>query len=1004
MGGWRPAAGLALSLLLALLGLGGVASLVKGARLHAPTQIAPNPGVSTTPPDTISPGAAPAAHEGQGLRLISSDERGVVLELLTPALQTVQESADGKRCSRLVVEGYGQTEAAGHPALPVKGALLGIPPGVTLTLTVLGVDATPLPGRYDLCPVPSPIIDEKPAGEVRYGGVARVRNARAYATDVLSPTSPAELVSTGMVRSQRVAQLRFHPFQYNPVTGELRHNRRIRVRLQFAPAGAQPLAPIAEVEEGAFEETLRATLLNYESARRWRAEPERSALQSVSASQSQPAYKLLVEQDGLYQVTHADLLAAGVAVTDVNPHTFRLTNGGQEVAIHVEGEEDDSFDAGDVLLFYGRGIDTRHTNTNVYWLTWGDGDGLRMSWVDGTPGGSAPVPTYLTATRRLEEDHNYQASRPSGPDGDRWYWDYIMAAGSPSSADYTTSLQHLAAAPYSATVRGLFRGFSADPAHHTRVYINGHLLDDAAWPPQSEYHFETSIPHSRLMELTNTISVTCGISNALDIVFVNWFEVEYRATYVAGEDLLFFSGAGGKTWEYQVSDLTTDTVDIMDITAPASPTRILSATVQPAGSVYTLAFQHAITQEHRYLALSPARRLSPMRIVLDGPSDLRSEANGADYLIITHGDFYTTVLPLADRRAAQGLRTAVVDVQDVYDEFSHGVFDPAAIRAFLAYTWSSWVRPAPAYLLLVGDGNYDPKDNLGRGETCYLPPYLADVDPWIGEVAADNRYACVSGEDILPDMHLGRLPVKTVSEAQAALAKILAYEQTPPSAGSNEQVLFVADNADQGGDFAALSDAIVDHYLVAPYTAQKVYYGVTHTTPVTARRAITQAINEGRLLVNYIGHASQQFWASEKLFRLSDVAALTNSDRLPLMVPMTCLDGYYIHPSPAGQDYSSLGEAIVQAPGRGAIASWSPTGMSVAPGHDLLNRGLFEALFLDGVLWLGPATTQAKLHLHANSGGYRDLIDTYLLFGDPALRLNVFRHTAYLPIVMRAAD
>jgi hypothetical protein len=106
---------------------------------------------------------------------------------------------------------------------------------------------------------------------------------------------------------------------------------------------------------------------------------------------------------------------------------------------------------------------------------------------------------------------------------------------------------------------------------------------------------------------------------------------------------------------------------------------------------------------------------------------------------------------------------------------------------------------------------------------------------------------------------------------------------------------------------------------------------------------------------------------------------------------MMCLDGYSIHPSPPGEDYSSLGEAIFGASGTGTIASWSPTGLGMSAGHEILDAGLFRAIFAPHLAQLGPATMQAKLHLHGSGGGYRELFDTYLLFGDPTLRLNLLK-------------
>ena len=322
-----------------------------------------------------------------------------------------------------------------------------------------------------------------------------------------------------------------------------------------------------------------------------------------------------------------------------------------------------------------------------------------------------------------------------------------------------------------------------------------------------------------------------------------------------------------------MSGFTTDQIELFDITVPASPIRISGATVEPGGQVYTLTFQQTSTGEHHYLAMSPSQRRTPLQIEHDAAADLRSTYLGADYIIIAHGDFLGAGQTLADYRASQGMRTIAVDVQDIYDEFNDGLLDPEAIHSFLAYAYTNWEAPAPSYVLLMGDGNYDFKNNYGFGEPNYVPPYLANVDYWMGEAAADNRYVCVSGEDVLPDMHLGRLAVKTAAEANDAIAKILNYEQNPPDGNWNQQVLFAADNPDSAGNFYAYSDTIADDYLPAPYMAQKVYYGQTYATAVETRAAIIDAFNGGRLLVNYVGHGSVQDWASERLFRVSDIPA-----------------------------------------------------------------------------------------------------------------------------------
>ena len=134
---------------------------------------------------------------------------------------------------------------------------------------------------------------------------------------------------------------------------------------------------------------------------------------------------------------------------------------------------------------------------------------------------------------------------------------------------------------------------------------------------------------------------------------------------------------------------------------------------------------------------------------------------------------------------------------------------------------------------------------------------------------------------------------------------------------------------------------------------------------------------------------------------MTDLPNLTNGNRLPFMLPFTCLEGYFIWPSPQSGDSSALGESIVRIDGRGAIASWSPTGYGLTYGHNLLDRSLFNNLFSNRQTQLGYLTTQAKYDLYATSSLYDDLIETYALFGDPALRLQVLPNQVTLPLVFR---
>jgi len=938
-----------------------------------------------------------------GVHLIKSNEDGIIIELSTPRYEVKETVIDGVTYHLLSVPDYGLLAEEGKPQLPIKGVMIGVPLESTVTMRVLEANGSLLPNQYDIRPAPQPIVEwEFPelrgggAPSPRYLGQEFVKDEKVYLADALYPADVARVADVGFIRQQRFARLELHPFQYNPVSRQVQMVQRLVVELTFTyPEGKAPESLVDVQEAGGFEEILRRSLLNYESARQWRGKAPEATL-AASQVPPQPGYRVTVEQDGIYQMTYDDLDTAGLPVDTLDPRTFQLFNMGSEVAIYVEGEGDGSFDPGDYILFYGQKMDTRYTRANVYWLTYDQTyDVSRMDERDGTPSEIPSVPSYFKATALLEEDNHYWSNMPGGDDQDRWHWTDVYGKA-PAAGDKTFELilSNMASGTYSATLRAQLHGYSsdagADPDHHLKLYANDNFVDHAWWDGRTSYLFEANFSSSCLIEGSNAIKLECPGdtgSTKYDVVFIDWLEVDYRHTYTAeGDSLRFFGSDQVGTWDYPVGGFATNDIEVFDITEPATTTKIVSTTVESSSS-YTLKFKDSVTEEREYWALTTAQRLSPVSIELDTPSDLHSTANGADYIIITHSDFYDDVLPLDNRRAAQGLRTIVVDVQDVYDEFSYGVFDPRAIRDFLAYSFSNWVEPPPSYVLLVGDGHYDFKDNLSSGMSNYIPPYMAaEIDDTLGEAPADNRYVCISGDDIVPDMHIGRFPANTNAEAQAMVNKVLNYEQNPASGDWNSKVLFVADDADGAGNFDALSDDIADNYLPSSYTAEKVYYKVTHFTVNGVRTAIINAINEGRFLVNYIGHGAVPWWAGEKLFGVDDIPSLTNAEKLPMMLPMTCQEGYFANPYLTAP---SLSESLVRADGKGAIASWSATGWGMALGHHYLDQGFFTAVFTDTISEIGTATYLGKLNLYENTTGYRDLMDTYVLFGDPFMKLNL---------------
>lgn len=711
-------------------------------------------------------------------------------------------------------------------------------------------------------------------------------------------------------------------------------------------------------------------------------------------------YKIQIGQTGMHVITYEMLAAAGLPVTSLNPGTFQLFEQGIEIARQiVDADGDGAFSPGDGIVFYGRTLWTEYTSKNIYWLTYGYGSGLDMAERSAAPNPALPQVETFLETLHLEQDTRYVRAIPLTGEADRWHWILYQTSCSinkPAVVTIPVNTPGVAAGSFTAALTPRLRGFNKNdstPIQHTAIFnVNGTIIGTATFANQSEFTGSFSFSQALLQEGENAITLTapCPTPSTSDLGLINWYEVSYHRTYAAPATGQFaFSvdvpGPVGLT----LTGLSGTAVEVYDITDPQHPQRLTGVAPALIASS-SLALSHTPDKPGRYLATSSEQLLAPETIVLDTPSHLRAAAEGADWIIITPADFRTEAERLAaHRRYYQHYRTAVVDVQDIYDEFNGGVKDKNAIRDFLRHAYENWPRPAPQYVVLLGDGHYDPRYLLSSTTLIdHIPPYLAAVNPFDGIVAADNRYVAYDpvppAKNPAPFMHLGRLPANTLADAQAMVDKIIAYE-TAPAGDWNLNTLFIADNADQGGNFPVNSDKVAEGTVLPPeYNRQKIYYQVNYANKTDANNAIIEAINQGVLFVNYHGHASTMNWSSEPLLAQSDQARMTNFGMYPVFLPMTCLEGDFINPSGSLQ---SFGETVVRLPNAGAVASWSPTGKGVAQGHDLIYEAFYAAIFEHGITQVGPATTYAKQEMYNSDSLFKDLIDSYILFGDPATPL-----------------
>ncbi|NOX61528.1 MAG: hypothetical protein GXP42_06220 [Chloroflexi bacterium] len=947
-----------------------------------------------------------AAGPRPGLHLREANANRVVLELYVSNIQLLP-SVNAPGFVRVEAEGLdGQTGKPGAPRLPATSVLVAIPPEGEVRLRVLDDAVTKDFERVRIEPTPleepelAPRFQQDPDAffalddpqQAYIGTKQRYEYAPDREIAAELNYQPVRLGEIGYLRDQRFVRVLFEPMEYDGA-GRLRVHQRLRVALEFDDVAATRTAALPRPDPY-FEPLFQRVFINYEQARAWRRPPAKPQALDLNQTNVSQRLRIRVEQEGLYIVTYEDVLATGVNMSKIRPVTFRLTDQNGERAIYVHGEADGRFDPGDYILFYGQKSENRYARERVYWLSWGADDGLRMTTRDVNPNQGGVQVSQYQAVYRGERNEIYFSSLPPAGEAERWYWKRYTVGGRNPIPTLTFDAPLSDVAPgATAALRMVVRGYTADyainPDHRLQFFINGTQVGVGEWDGQDQldasYDFDSALLFDGVNEVRLHAPGDTGAS--LETGYMNWFEITYPRRLVAQDDRLLFNDATTGRRLYEIQGFEQSALEAYDVTDPARPVRLTGFQVD-GGAPYRVRFSDDRSPTVAYLVQDERARLRPASVEAAYPTNLRSSGNQADYLIISHAEFLDAIQPLAEYRMSQGYRVMLIDVQSIYDEFGDGSPSPETIREFLRYAYFNWQPPAPAFVLLVGDGTYDPRDYKQTGRKTYIPPMLAVVDPFIKETAADNRMVTVSGDDILPDYYIGRFPVNSPAEVNVMVDKTIQYETAPWPGDWPKRTLFVTDNPDTAGDFPYLSDLVADNLLPTEYDAlkQKIYLGVNYSSSIAARNDIVQAFEQGALLTNYVGHGQVTYWAAEFLFRGEDAATLSNGGRLPVHLSMTCLDGRFQEVA-----IDSLSEQLVRNPNGGAAAVWAATGLGVAHGHDYLHRGFYTALFQEGEAVLGPLLVSGKLELYTGDslGIYHDLIDTFGLIGDPALRLNL---------------
>lgn len=672
--------------------------------------------------------------------------------------------------------------------------------------------------------------------------------------------------------------------------------------------------------------------------------------------------RLLVETDGIYRVSHENLIKAGIDLIGISADRIALSMGGKAVPIFVRGGP--VFGPGSSIEWVGFGLNTLYTKTNVYILSL-DRRNVSRVGVDWRPPqeGVSP-PEYYLETTTAERNRSYGFAAPNG---DPWYDTAILAFTEPESADFEISIDELVEDAAPATLRVEMWGttnWPEAPDHHVEVGFNGVPVADESFDGLLDYPLEIELLAGVLEEGTNTLELTLPGDTGVDYDMVTFdrFSVTYPRRFMARDGHLEFEAAAEIL---RVEGLSSPDVVVYRIEGDEVTLLAMKDVTQGEGG-FVATFRGSSPAARYVVTATPAIAVPRLEPVRKGSSILNGRA---DYLMISHPDFVDGLEPLVAAREVEGWRVKVVDVDDVFAEFSHGIVDPEAIKSYIAYAAE---HLETEMVLLVGGDTYDYHDYLGLGSLSFIPSLYVATGEIVQFTPADPLFTDIDGDNV-PDLAIGRLPVRTSDELEMVVDKTLDYAaKSYPRTG-----VFAADKDDAAAEsFTAISNSFISH-LPGGWSVATAY--LEELSVEDARTRLFGGINRGAALTSYFGHSGPSVWSFDNLFHASDAKLLENH-RMPTVVTQWgCWNTYYVEPT-----NNTMGHALLLSGNQGAAAVLGASTLTLSDSDQALGERFIPRLVEPGAT-IGGALQRAKEELGREEPERLDVLLGWTLLGDPAL-------------------
>lgn len=802
--------------------------------------------------------------------------------------------------------------------------------------------------------------------------------------------------------------LSINPFEIDHGSRTTIHHKKLEINLLFS----EPLNNSGNIYNG----EISNFIINKKFAESFKSENRNIEDKSNSWINFNQTYiKLGVASDGVYRVGYNELQNLGIQTTTIDPRKFQIYLKGVQIPIYVSGEDDQNFNQGDFVEFVGvRNMGGKHrevnefgkpyteyldqySDTTVYWLTWGTEDGLRVeNSINASTTSSVDTLKYYHELIHYERNNWFDFSMADQVRRELPFWyenkTWVDGQLGVGVRNFTFSVSNVFPGK-NLYIYARLQNYASNitqNAHLLAISLNTASLQDSGYLSKYQQKILRGQYNSSLLANgNNTLKIHSFTTSAsLNSCAFDWYEVEYPRYLRTYSDSLNFSfpylDSIAKPRLMELTNVTNDSIVVWRYGIGYK--RLLK---QRNGTNVSLL--DTLNNKTKYLLIKESKIRVPKIYYAKQFANLSSTENRADYLAITHKRFLDGVNSYSNFiENHYGVQPKVIDVDDIYDQFNYGFFNPEAIKDFLKTTHVNWQSPKPKYVTLIGGATYDYHGNKAKFQNFqrvynYVPSFGASVsDNWFVTWDTTGAY--------IPQMNIGRIPVKTEAEFQNYFNKHVNYVNNPFNEWNKNFLFFsggTGTDQNQLNQLREVNNFVINNYVTPAPTggnSTHFYKTINPTTnfgPYTAEQ-IQNAIDAGAVFISYLGHSGTQTWDNS----ITQPAQLKNKvNRNPLITDFGCSTARFAEP-----DVTSFSQLFVLSNEGQAIAYIGNSSLGFLSTSTMAPKLFYKKVLQDSVYNISEALKLAKIEMlqtYGSSGVYQLFALTNTLIGDPIINLAI---------------